>query len=483
MTSTSAVQAGVSRLAGGAAIVAAAAATGAAVAEPAGLRLAVAGAAGLVLVVAALRLPTSTVLGVLITWLVSLGLVRRLTSGVSPKEAWGDPLLLVGAAVWVALALLAVRSGALRRRTPLTNAVLILGGLLALSALNPLQGGLTVGLSGALLVVVPMVAFLVGRALVDDRMLGRLMWLAARLGVAVAVYGLAQTFSRFPSWDLAWIDNGGYAALNVGGFIRPFASFSAASEYTGFLGVAMVAWMSRARGALGWPASAGALALLGTALWYASSRGIVVLTIAAIGLMLSARAGLSLGRAVLLGLAVLAALPALVGWLAPQRFGDDVGGQLVQHQVEGLTDPLGEGSTLPVHIGLIGSGIESAFRQPIGTGVGSITISGGKYGGAVGGAEGDPGRAPFAAGLPGLIAYVAVVVCGFPRAYRLAVRRCDAASLAALGLVAVTFLQWLNGGHYAVAFWAWLALGWVDRAERSVASSAAGVSSPMPSRG
>lgn len=443
-------------------------ASGLAVSQPSGVRLALAGAAALPLVFASLRLPLRVVLPALVTWLVMLGTVRRLTSGISGKEAWGDPLLLVGAAVWVVLGLRAVQNGALRRRSSLTQVVLALASLLAFSALNPLQGGLTVGLSGALLVVVPMAAFLVGRSLVDDRQLHRLLGLVAWLGVAAAVYGLVQTFSGFPSWDQAWVDSDGYAALNVGGVIRAFGSFSAASEYSGFLGVAVVAWVARAHGALRWPLAGGALAVLAVALWYESSRGIIVLTIAAVGLMLCARAGFSLGRALMLGLVLVAVLPTVVGWLAPDQFSGETGDRLARHQVEGLTDPFGDDSTLPVHIELVRRGIESAFSEPLGHGVGSITISGDKYGGVVGPAEGDPGRAPFAAGLPGLITYAAVVVLGFTRAYRVAARRQDAASLAALGLIAVTFLHWLNGGHYAVAFWAWLALGWIDRPSSEV---------------
>lgn len=452
------------RVLGPAGMLAAAVVAGAMVSQPSLLRIALGAAGAFLLAMAAVRLPSGRVLGILVTWLAALGLVRRLTSGVSPKEAWGDPLLFVGATVWVVLALTAVHHGALRGRTRLTTAVVALGGLLAVSALNPQQGGLTVGLSGALLVVVPMLAFLIGRALLDDTTFGRLLWLVAGLGLAAAVYGLVQTFSGFPPWDQAWIDNEGYTALNVGGVIRAFASFSAASEYSGFLGLAVVAWVAQGRGLLRWPLLAGALALLATALWYESSRGIIVLTIAAVGAMLAARARVPLGRALVGGVVVVAALPTVVGWLAPAQPSTDPAGQLTAHQVEGLTDPFGEGSTLPAHIELVRGGIESALSDPLGHGVGSITISGSKYGGAVGSAEGDPGRAPFAAGLPGMIAYLAVVVLGLPRAYRLAAARRDAVSLAALGILVVTFLQWLNGGHYAVAFWAWLALGWVDAA-------------------
>lgn len=434
---------------------------GALVASPTGLRAALAAAVLAPAAVVVIRAPRVALHG-LVVWFVTFGLLRRLSSGVSPKQAWGDPLILVGAVVWVILLLIAIRSGGFRGRSRLTNSILALWGLLALSALNPAQGGLTVGLSGALLVVVPMSAFVVGRTLVDDRTFNRLLRLAAWLGLATAVYGLAQTFIGFPPWDAAWIDDGGYAALNVGSVTRAFSSFSAASEYAGFLGLAVVSWVATARGARRWPLTAAALLLLATSLWFESSRGIIVLTVIAVGAMVSARLGVPLWRAVLIGVFCLAALPIVFSWLTPAQFSGDAAGQLAQHQVEGLTDPLGEGSTLPLHMAMVRDGITSAFENPLGTGVGSFTIAGEKYGGVAGGSEGDPGRVPFAAGLPGLVAYFAVVVLAVRRSYRLAVERRDPLALAALGIVLITALQWLNGGHYALMFWPWLVLGWVD---------------------
>lgn len=438
-------------------------AVGVLVTDPAWLRLTITATVGFGLLVVAMRFPPHLVVGALVVWLTVLGLLRRLSSGISPKEAWGDPLLLVGPAVWVVLTLRAMHHGGREDRSRLTTSVLMLGGLLAASTFNPLQGGPIVGFSGALLVVVPIGAFFVGRALLGDQALVKLLWLTALLGLAAAAYGLVQTFSGFPSWDRAWIVNEGYTALRVGGTIRAFASFSAASEYATFLGIAVVAWLALGRGVLRLPLLAGALAFLGVALWYESSRGIIVLTLAAVGAMLAARARLRLSRALVLGIVLLATLPATIDRLTPDRPSAAQGSaELARHQVEGLTDPFGERSTLPSHIFLVQGGIRSAFTNPIGHGVGSITLSAGKYGGVAGTAEGDPGRVPFAAGFPGLLAYVAVLCFGIGRAYRLAATRGDPLSLAALGIVVVTFLQWLNGGHYAVAFWAWLALGWVD---------------------
>jgi len=426
-----------------------------------GVRLAVAITAAFLLIVFAPRSPRF-VLTALVVWFITLGLARRLISGLSPNQEGGDPLLLVGAATWTLLAVLALRRGASANRERLTTAVLVLMVLLAASAVNPLQGGLTVGLSGALLVVVPMTAFFVGRTLLDDDLFRRLLFLAAALGLVAAAYGLYQTFLGFPPWDERWIAEHGYAALSVGGVIRAFASFSAASEYASFLGIAIVVWVVHARGvARAWIALP-ALALLGTALWYESSRESLVLTVVAVGAVLAARAGLTVGRALFLGAAALVAFPIVIAQLAPAQFSNASADRLVQHQVEGLTNPFGEGSSLPLHINLVIGGLANAIHDPLGVGIGAVTIGGEKFGGAFRQTEADPSNVAVAAGLPGLLAYLAVAVLAFPRLYREAARRRDPLSLAALGIVVVTSLQWLNGGHYATAFWPWLILGWSD---------------------
>ena len=432
-------------------------------ADPGALRTVLAGTVAFLLIVAALRFPRSALTG-LVVWLVALGLLRRLTSGVSPTAAWGDPLILVGSSTWIALTAVAVRSGALKRRSSLTNAVLLLATILGASAVNPLQGGLSVGLGGALLVVVPMSAFLIGRTLVDDRLLGRLLGLAAGLGIVCSLYGLFQTFVGLPSWDAQWVRNEGYTSLSVGGVIRPFSSFSAASDYAWFLGVSIIAWITYVHSRLRWPPVLAALALLSAAMWYASLRTVVVLSVVAIGLVLAAHCGLSLWRGALFAAAALLVFPPLVGYLAHSRFSASTSGSLAQHQAKGLADPFGADSTAGAHVGLVVNAVAGVVHDPLGIGVGATSIAGGKYGGKVADAEADPGNVAVAGGVPGLIAYLAVVGLGIGRTYRLACRRRDPAALAALGIVMVTLLQWLSGGHYAANFWPWLLFGWVDGA-------------------
>jgi hypothetical protein len=432
----------------------------------------------------ALRAPRHLVLGLAI-WLAGVGLLRRLLYGLGSHALLGDPLLVVEALVMVLLVGVAISRGAGRGRTRLANAVLVLCLLALVEAANPLQGGISVGIGGLLLVLVPLLAFWVGRSLADDRTMRHLLILLAVLAVLASIYGLLQTLAGFPPWDQHWIQvvtsNGTYAALNVGGVIRAFSSFSSSAEYASFLGVGVVAWFALGRRRALVPLVLAAIALLGTAIVLDSSRGIVVLSVVALGVMMAARARMGLVPAALAGLAAVAVLVVALSHLAPQHL-QAAGGTaaLVNHQVSGLSQPLNpQSSTLRIHLQELGQGLRSGFTNPIGHGTGSITLAASKFGGSAQGTEVDPSNAAVAWGLAGLAAYLVVVLVGLTRAYRLAAGRRDFLALAILGLLVVTLLQWLNGGQYAVAWLPWLALGWVDRSWVTWRNGPGGAHNPL----
>jgi len=452
---------------GRASVVMVAALAGAMATSPSLARVAIAAGIALLLVTAVLH---RLALGMyaLVVWLATFASFRRITTGIATGFSLGDPLLLVGPAILGALMLVAIRRGAFRGRTRLTYAVMTLAGALTLSALNPSQGVLEVGLGGAVIVVVPMFAFFVGRTLVSDAVLRRVLGLYAGLAVLAAGYGLMQTFSGFPSWDQRWVTESGYAALNVNGVIRAFGSFASGAEYAGFLVVGAVCWLTLGFASRWRPFVLPAVALLTVAVWYESQRTAVVLLVLSIGSVVAARLGLPFWRSLLLGVVFVAALPWIVGRLAPASFGADTGSQLVAHQVSGLVDPFGKNSSLPGHIDIATEGITSAVREPLGRGVGSVTIAARKLGdGNSGGSvEADPGNAALAAGILGLGAYLLVLIEGIRRAYGRARRERAPLALAALGALFATLFQWLNGGQYAVVIVPWLVLGWSDRPAR-----------------
>ncbi len=432
--------------------------------DPAYIRYVVALTAVVTLLALATRSPQLLLLGAVV-WLTALGLVRRLVSEVGlPSHL--DPLLLVGPFALVVTALAATKGNAFANRTRLSFWVALLDLLILLESVNPLGGSLFGGIAGLLFIFVPTMAFWIGRAL-DDRTMQAVFGVVAGLGVAVAGYGLVQTVAGFPSWDQHWIDQVSFASLNVGGVIRPFATFSSAQEYAEYLSVAIVVWLamaSRLRYAI--PAAT-ALAVLIPALVLESSRGAIVILVVAIGAMLGARLQLPLAPAAALGLFLLLALAFGLRHYGPAASGNSTSSALVAHDVSGLSDPLNpQNSTVGVHMSLVVNGVKSAFSNPAGYGIGKVTRAGSTFGGVSASTEADPSNAAVGLGLPGLVAYLAVLIYGMRAVYGAARRRQDVLSLIALGIVAATILQWLNGGLYSVAFLPWLALGWADRSDR-----------------
>ena len=417
--------------------------------------------------VACIRAPGPALLA-LVAWLTVLATIRRLLDA-SGFGATTSPLLLVSPVAVAVLVIVAARKGAFRTRTSLANGVLVLTGLVVLSAVNPLQGGITVGVAGLLFVLVPMLWFWLGRALVDDELLGRLLRMISILAVPAAIYGLIQVYRGFPWWDAYWIENKGYVALRVGDALRQFASFASTSEYVGYLAVGVLVWTLQARRAGRLLPTAGILAVLCWALALASARAILVALPVALGLVFAAKRGFGLGRSALFGLGGLVVLAAVVSTFDSGKVGNARTSALLARQVEGLSDPFNSDvSTLPVHVEAFVGGLSLALRNPVGQGVGSVTIAAERFGGEAVNTETDPSNVAVALGIPGLLVYSFVVIAGFRLAFRTARTRRDMVSLAALGILVVTSFQWLNGGTYSVAPLPWLVLGWLDRQSRAV---------------
>lgn len=432
--------------------------------EPRELRLAVVGVA-IALAVGFSGASPIRPLYALVVWLTVLGFLRRMLNVIGPTPH-ADPLLLVGPLAIAVLFLAAAKNGAFRDRSRLASAVLALNVLTLIGAFNPLQGSLATGLAGLLFVLVPTLAFWIGRGLCDDRTIATLLKLFAVLSIPAAIYGLEQTFAGFPSWDSTWIaaHHTDYGAISVNGVARAFASFSAASEYAFFLAIGLIVWIALGLTPVLAPVALGAIAILGTAIFYEGSRGIVIIGLVALAMMAGVRAGVRLKWSLALGAVLILLLPYVV----TQIVGSGSGGYstpFVARQVTGLKNPTDpSASTLQSHIDLVKQGLLSARLEPVGRGTGAVTIAGTKFGGVSSGAEADPGNAALAWGVPGLLVYVVILVEAIRRGYRLALhRRRDWLAPTALAIIVLTVLQWLNGGQYAVAFLPWLLMGWIDR--------------------
>lgn len=426
------------------------------------LRLGVAGVVVACMVSVGIRAPARLILGT-VAWLVLLGVVRRLVTVVGGSSG-NDPLLLVAPFSVALLTVLAWLRGTFGHLTPMSRAVQILMVLILASVVNPLQGGIRVGMLGLLFTLVPLAWFWVGRAFVDDALLRGIFGVIAVAAVCAAGYGLTQTLLGFSGFDQSWIDNYGYPALRVQGTIRAFGPFVSASDYQVYLGVGfatLVGFATRPRWTL--PCLA-ALALVGWALALGSGRGVVIQLAVALGMMLAAWKKMGVGRAALIGVALFGCLSLALGRVDTTTLNDPRTADLLAHQVKGLANPLSEeDSTLTGHVGLVGTGLTSSLSAPFGHGVGVMSQAADKLGGVSAGTESDPSNVSAGLGVPGLVAYLVLAGVAVMTAHNKAKSERTMVPLVALGILLVTGLQWFTGGNYAVAPIPWMVLGWLDR--------------------
>ncbi len=412
-----------------------------------------------VLVIVSLRSPSwGSVLT--LAFLVVLGMVRRL---LIPLIGWSsfDPLLVVGPTVSLAL----VGRLVLMRRRPLaadwvSKAVVALIAVSVLEIFNPLGGGPVVGAIGLLFVGAPLAWFFIGRELMDGPVLLAIAWGTVALGVAVGLYGLAQSYIGFPPWDKAWIDLTGYAALYItASAIRGFGTFASASEYTYFLAIALVIAVGAVLHGRIWALLP--IPILAIAILYATSRGVVLAALVAI----VAIAGLRTRRLpLMLSVWLVAGAGALGAWYAlggaAETAAIQSGDPFVIHQVSGLADPLNpDTSTLSGHLQTMIAGASYAVQNPLGTGTATSNLASAKTGGAGFGTEVDVIDEFIDLGFLGgalFLVVMAAVLAGAVRAY---LRTHDVAALCVVGALVVGLGHWLTGGHYAVAPLIWFLAG------------------------
>lgn len=429
---------------------------------PGGLRALL--SAGLVLniVLVGLRWPRAAAFATLM-FLPVMALVRRLLIEPAGWTSF-DPLLLVGPVAAVFLVYRTVIWPERRLPTDLIyRLVLALLVIAVVYAFNPLNPSPVAGLTGLLFVAVPLLWFLVGRAVADRALVNALILALVPLAAAIGLYGWAQSRGSVPSWDVQWLEIAGYAVLSIDDRLRAFGTLSSSQEYAQFLGIAGVAAFAFALHRRLWLLPLLPLILL--PLWLSGVRGGVLYAALAFIVVIALRtrkpslaiSGVVVGITVLVGGVILAG-PALIS------AADSTGNPLIVRQVEGLADPFDEDkSTLGAHWRLVLDGFGSSFTNPVGQGTGSINISAQKFGGegAETGSEVDVSNAFIGFGLIGGILYLVIVGATLRSAFLRYIRTGDPLVLAVAGLLIVTFGQWLNGGLYAVASLIWFLIGWV----------------------
>ena len=184
------------------------------------------------------------------------------------------------------------------RATPLAGLASLLGLLFILEIFNPLQGGLFVGLSGALFTLVPLAWFYFGQA-ASEKFIRLALHLIVFIGILASLHGLYQMLIGYPAFEQYWIDNTDlYSSIAVGHVRRALATFSSAEEWGRYLEIGAIV-------AFGFAAAAKTLAArLGWVICGLASTGAILLSgqrTAIFGLMLGVATLVLLGARSLSG--------------------------------------------------------------------------------------------------------------------------------------------------------------------------------------
>jgi hypothetical protein len=119
--------------------------------------------------------------------------------------------------------------------TPLATSVSLLVLLFILEIFNPLQGGIVVGLTGALFTLFPVAWFYFGQT-VSEAFMRKAFTLIVVVGIIASLHGLYQMLVGYPAFEQYWIDNtDAYQAIAVGHVRRAVATFSSAEEWGRYL--------------------------------------------------------------------------------------------------------------------------------------------------------------------------------------------------------------------------------------------------------
>lgn len=169
------------------------------------------------------------------------GFLRRAQYLFLPYTATDPIHTLTPLVTVVALAMLLRRQRlGIFRASPLALPVSILGFIYLLQVFNPLQGGLSVGLSGALFMLVPVVWFYFGQTIKGSFVLTVFKMMVV-IGILTSLYGLYQLAYGFPSFEQYWVDNTEfYNSISVGHVKRALGTFSSAEEWGRYIELAAI---------------------------------------------------------------------------------------------------------------------------------------------------------------------------------------------------------------------------------------------------
>ena len=362
--------------------------------------------------------------------------------------------------------------------TPVTKGVSILAVICLLQVFNPLQGGLFVGLSGALFILVPMAWFYFGQHANSD-LVPRVMRAMVILGLVASAWGVYQMIAGYPEFELYWIRNtDNLESIAVYDVTRAIATFSNAEEWGRYveLGciIAVGLAISRSEGKLRatWGVSAGILAVMLALTGQRASIFGLFLGLTVLFLAGAKTWGSIFGRVAVLSLALAGFLFVSSQFAADDRApkGEDGVSTILSHTTKGTLDPTNQDSLAA----RLETWSQVLFKtlpsNPIGSGLGGSTVSAARV---------DQNQRPidnhfFAIAIGAGVPAALLLVWIFWRSLRtsmLLCRKCERGTREfahyriAMALVAALILNNFFGTSfliYSVAPIGWLLIGWLS---------------------
>jgi hypothetical protein len=394
------------------------------------------------------------------TYLFLMGDIRRIVAVAFGQPAQ-DLLLLVGPAMALYLAFPLLLK--VRLRDNISKAMLFLLVVMTLEIFNPKQGGLSVGLSGAIFYIAPVLWFWVGRQFGSPAVVEKLIYrVIFPLALLAALLGFVQTFVGFLPYEQAWIDIAAksYTALHLGGSIRAFGFSVSGTEYAvllmfGVVGVAAAYFGSKRKWTIVLP-----IFILGVIL--ASGRTAVVRIILTLAFIWAFRRGQKLGTSTIVRILLFASAGAVLVAVVASHFVPQTGSSgknsavndALAHQAGGLAHPLDpKYSTAGLHGSMVWSGLLEGITYPIGHGLGATTEAAAKFGSdpSQGSSEIDFSDMFISLGLIGGVLYLFVVVSAMRQSLTYLHTVSRTVSLPVVAILFSSLGSWLIGGQYSTS--------------------------------
>jgi hypothetical protein len=401
----------------------------------------------------------------MLLFLCVLGLIRRQVAQLV-GYAEQDPILLVGPAYAFFITAWHLFQTRLVLDRKSARLAAILAGIMVLQVFNPFQGGILIGLAGVLFYLVPLVWYFLGFGFRSPGLLTAVINTMMIVCVVSALYGLKQVYFGYSEAELVWQRFTGFAVEVSQKVQRPYSFFSSPAEFTHVLTIGFVLFFCQLLA--GKRFAVVPLAVLGMTTVLSGQRGAVVSLMGTSVLLwvIQSRQWQIWGVRLLMALAV---LMLVGGWTITrlQTFQlSDSSSELVGHQIEGLTDPLGKKSTLGIHLNLVQEGMLRGITNPIGYGLGATShtsrLTDSKDKSDLYSAEFDVADMFVSLGVVGGVTYVLFLFQCIRKSLFSWTRNRDFEGLCILGCILVSLGQIAYGGQYFCAMFFWLALGAFD---------------------